>query len=81
MLQYVAVNSGVPQGLVLGPSPFLCYINDTPTTLTSTVRSFADDTKDYLAMEYNSDASTLQLDLEKLASSETTCKIAFHPDK
>ena len=79
--EYVAVESGVPQGSVLGPSLFLYYINDIPTGLTSTVRLFADDTIVYLAIKSNSDASTLQKDLDKLASWETTWKMAFHPDK
>ncbi|XP_071145327.1 uncharacterized protein [Mytilus edulis] len=79
--EYVAVESGVPQGSVLGPSLFLYYINDIPTGLTSTARLFADDTIVYLAIKSNSDALTLQKDLDKLASWETTWKMAFHPDK
>ena len=78
---YVQVESGVPQGSVLGPSLFLYFINDIPSGLTSTIRLFADDTIAYLAIKSNSDAATLQQDLDKLAQWETTWKMAFHPEK
>ena len=44
---YISVDSGVPQGSVLGLSLFLFYINDMPQGLKSTVRLFADDTIAY----------------------------------
>jgi hypothetical protein len=56
----VSVDSGVPQGSVLGPGFFLYYINDLQSRLTSTVRLFADDTIAYLTISnYISSRSSL----------------------
>ena len=78
---YVPVQSGVPQGSVLGPSLFLFYINDIPVGLDSTIRLFADDTIAYLTIKSNKDCLTLQKDLDKLGIWENKWKMAFHPDK
>ena len=77
----VPVESGVPQGSVLGPSLFLFYINDMPCGLTSRVRLFADDTIAYLTITSDPDCDKLQEDLNKLAHWEDTWLMKFHPDK
>ena len=59
----VHVESGVPQGTVLGPILFLCHINDLSSCVTSQVRLFADDCLVY--REINHDHITLQSDLKQ----------------
>ena len=53
----IDVESGVPQGSVLGPSLFLFYINDMPENINSTARLFAYDTIAYITV--TSDDNTL----------------------
>ena len=76
-----SVESGVPQGSVLGPSLFLYYINDMPESIKSKIRLFADDTIMYLAIVNDADYKSLQNDLSNLQEWETRWKMAFHPQK
>ena len=61
----VEVLSSVPQGLVLGPCPFLLYTNDLHELLSSNVRLFADDTIAYLTTDSELESCPIQNDLEK----------------
>ncbi len=71
------VLSSVPQGSVLGPCLFLYYINDMPDKITSKVRLLADDTIMYMAIMNDSDTTTLQRYLDKLAEWETKWQMQF----
>ena len=55
-----------PQGTVLEPLLFLCYINDLPEMVSSQVRLFADDYLIYREIKEYKDHYTLQQDLKHL---------------
>ena len=77
------VQSGVPQGTVLGPLLFLIYINDISHGLTpgTQIRLFADDSLLYRTILSEKDTIILQKDLNKLQEWENIWKMEFHPQK
>ena len=54
--------SGVPQGTVLTPLLFLCYINGLPENVSSEVRLYADDVLLYNIIHTKEDCLILQED-------------------
>ena len=63
---FVHVDSGIPQGTVLGPLLFLCHINDLPLSVDSKIRLFADDCLIYREINSIEDEVQLQKDLDSL---------------
>ena len=53
---FADVESGIPQGTVLGPLLFLLHINDLPSCVISNVRLFADDCLKKIDMQRDLDA-------------------------
>ena len=64
--EWLPVDSGVPQGSVLGPLLFLLYINDISENISSTVRLFADDLIMYRTISNKYSQNEFQRDINKL---------------
>ena len=78
----VPLESGVPQGSVLGPLLFLLHIiNDLPNGVTSQVRLFADDCLLYRPIRSMVDQEGFQRDLEALEQWATTWGMIFNANK
>lgn len=66
MSSVCCVNSGVPQGSVLGPLLFLIFINDITSNIDSQIRLFADDCVIYREIDSSEDSLKLQVDLQQI---------------
>ena len=78
---WASVNSGVPQGSVLGPLLFLIYINDLPEDLVSVAKLFADDTSIFsTVLDINKSSENLNRDLENIRKWAFQWKMTFNPD-
>ena len=78
---YSNVISGVPQGTVLGPIFFLCFINDLPDPLSSNIRLFADDAFLYRQIHSIADHKILQHDLDLLSKWSSDWLLDFNSSK
>jgi len=75
------VESGVPQGTVLGPHLFLLFINDINKNVGGTTRLFADDCLLYRTIQSSADEQLFQNDLNTLAEWARTWGMKFNPSK
>ena len=75
------VISGVPQGTVLGPLPFLIFISDLTESITSSVKLATDDRLVYRTIHSSNDAIQLQEDLVQLGLRVNSGKMTLYPHK
>ena len=75
------IDSGVPQGSVLGPLLFLIYINDLEKGIKSHIKFFADDTSLFsIVKDPNNSALELNHDLRLISQWKYQWKMSFNPD-
>ena len=78
------LNSGVPQGSILGPLLFLIYINDLPAKIETNIRVYADDSSLYINYAKNKEgegAQALQEDIHRIEEWAEKWLITFNPTK
>ena len=79
--EWAPVLSGVPQGSVLGPVLFICYINDMPNTVSSFIYMYADDTKIGRQVATAEDSKKLQADLNRMQQWSDKWQLKFNSTK
>ena len=78
---WTSVNSGVPQGSVLGPVLFIIYINDIDENITCRISKFADDTKITNTVCSEQQRLCIQNDLNTLSRWSEDWQMSFNIDK
>ena len=75
------IESGVPQGSVLGPLLFLVYINDLEKNIKSKIKFFADDTMLFsIVKDPQLTANDLNHDLDIISKWAHQWKLEFNPE-
>ena len=80
--EWMEVSSGVPQGSILGPLPFLLYINDFPLNVSCGTELFADDSVLYRNIASVDDCVEFQGDLlSQLPPGDCCLLVTLNPEK
>ena len=78
---WMSIKAGVPQGSVLGPLPFLIYINDLTDNIESDMRLFADDSSLFTCVNgITQTHDQLVNDLQTISTWAYQWKMVFNPD-
>ena len=81
MSSWSSIETGIPQGSILGPLLFLVYINNLTDGLTTIARLFADDVSLFCVVDnINLSATNLNNDLSKINAWANQWKMTFNPD-
>ena len=75
--EWADVLSGVPQGSVLGPSLFICYINDLAEVIHTNVKILANDTKVFTDTSALTSALELQHKIDRLQEWATKWQLSL----
>ena len=75
------VTSDVPQGTVLAPLLFLCFVNDIPASVQCKIRLYADNILLYSEINSKNDCIRLQNDINYPFNWSETWLLQFNPDK
>ena len=75
------VQSGVPQGSVIGPLLFIIFINDLPDLIHHKCKLFADDTKIIASLKSDQDRINLQADINSCVAWAALWKMSFNASK
>ncbi len=81
MSSWRGVDSGVPQGSVLGPVLFLIYINDLDEGISNWILKFADDTKMFGRVDRPQEADSMQMDIDRLVQWSLEWQMLFNVKK
>ena len=79
--EWGSVESGVPQGSILGPLLFSIFINDLDVGLNNSLIKFADDTKIWGKVNNSEDSKSLQADLNTLQKWSEQNEMPFNVSK
>ena len=79
--QWTNVLSGTPEGGLLSPLLFACFINDLPASMHTECLLFADDVKLYGRVDSEADVEFMQRQLDSLCDWSKTWCLALNPAK